>query len=265
VLVGSADLGRGFVQGQLADDGGEGQIALNSFHINITGGRPDAPNGQGSLSLGSIHANLNTPIDPKFGCRGEPEISARTKVDAGAAVLPFTMTNGKPSGQGVAIVVTGQIESTAKYDCTQEILDFTIIGAKRVSLDVPCPTWQNPFRWCTKSFETPAVKIEVDGRIQLYKLEAGVLAADPRLNLGTWDNKTQLKICAGRLTEIKPLIAVSYVFQPHTSVPGFDKFIGDLTGIVAAPFESALTSGLANTITGTVSLLRLFNLGAFCT
>lgn len=268
VLIGRVDLGSGFVQGQLADDGGEGQIALNSFRISITGGPPDAPNGEGNLSLGSIKANLNTPIDPKFGCRGEPDfkqIAARTKVDAGAAVLPFAMTNGKPSGQGVAIFITGQIESTAKYDCTQEIIDFTIIGAKRVSLDVPCPTWRNPFRWCTKSFETPAVKIGVDGRIQLYKLNAGILAADPRLNLGTWDNKTQLKICAGRLTQINPLIAISYVFQPRTSVPDFDKFIGDLTGIVAAPFETALTSGLASTLTGTVSLLRLFNLGTFCT
>jgi hypothetical protein len=268
VLIGTADFGKGFVQGQLADDGGEGEIALNSFHIDITGGPPGSPNGQGNLSLGFIHAvNLNTPIDPMFSCRGEPDfkkIDARTNVDAGAAVLPFTMTNGKPSGQGVAIVVTGKIESIAKYDCTQEILDFTIVGAKRVSLDVPCPTWSEPFRWCTKSFETPAVRIGVDGRIQLYKLEAGIFAADPRLNLGTWHDKTQLKICAGRLTQISPLIAVSYVFQPRTSVPDFNKFIGDLTGILAAPFESALTSGIANSLTGTVSLLRLFDLGTFC-
>jgi hypothetical protein len=265
-LVGELAFRNGTVQGQFDD--GEGRVTVPALDLHVLSGTPRKPTGTGRVVALGIQLNLNTPIEIKQSCIGYPDfqaIKARTRVEAAAGELGVVLKEGALSGSGSVAFAKAHLNNSDDYDCRTDLINWKLWDAVKIKTHVPCPTWSDPFRWCLKEITiVPEGRVTIDSRLRVYGLTADLDAQDPRLVLNQEDGKSKLKVCAGRYIRGAPLIAASYVFQPRTPVPGFDRFIGDLLGFVAAPFESMIVSFIANLFTTSISLLRLFGLGTFC-
>lgn len=252
-----------------SDDDVAARMHVPLIEIAITSGTPQKPGGTGRIVTTSLDANANTPVEVKQSCISEPDfmaVKAKTHVQAAAAQLNIFLQDGVIKGGGNVLFAQAKLRSTETYDCRTELINWKLWSAVKAKTDVPCPTWSNPFRWCLKEITIiPEGRVTIDSRLKVYQLAADLNAIDPRLVLSQSDDgKTELKVCAGNLIQATPIIAASYVFQPRTPIPGFDRFIGDLMGVVAAPFESSLLTALANLFTSGVSVLRIFGKAPFC-
>lgn len=250
-------------------DDAQGSIAIPAIDIHVTSGSPAQPNGDARIVTTNLAVTARTDIPLTLRCKGQPDfqpIKASTEVSAPAAAVAATMSSGLLRGSGGIAFLKGHFRNTSQYDCTGEILDWKLWDAVRVKTYVWCPTWRQPGRTCMKEITIiPEGRVTIDSRTKVYSLTADVDATNPRFAINSQGGKTKLKACAGGFVRATPIIVASYTFQPRTPVPAFDKFIGDLTGYIAAPFESALLTGTTNILTSLVTLANFVAPEAFCT
>jgi hypothetical protein len=247
----------------------EGSIGIPSIGIHVTSGTPAQPNGDAQVVTANLSIAAKTNIPLTLRCKGLPDfqpINGSTDVSAPVAIVVATMTGGVLKGSGGVAFLKGHFHNTSQYDCTGEILDWKLWNAVKIKTYVWCPTWKQPGRTCMKEITIiPEGRVTIDSRTKVYSLTADANATNPRFAINREGGKTKVKACAGSFVQATPLIAVSYTFQPRTPVPGFDRFIGDLTGYIAAPFESALLTVIANFLTSIATLVDFVAPETFCT
>lgn len=247
----------------------QGRIRIPAIDLAITGGSPAQPSGTGTILTTNVSASATTNIDPKFRCNGVPDfqlIKAATDVSAAGGAMAVTLTNGLLSGGGGISFFNGHLHNTAQYDCRGEILDWKLWNAVKIKTYVWCPTWSKPGRTCLKELTViPEGRVTIDSRTKVYSLTADLSALNPQLRINQEGAKTKIKACPGKFVQATPVIVASYTFQPRTPVPAFDRFVGDLTGYVAAPFETILLTGIANTLTQIATFVNFIAPKTFCT
>ena len=250
-------------------DEAQGSIGIPVIDMHVTSGSPAQPNGAARIVTTNLAVSATTNIPLTFRCNGLPDfqsINGNTDVSAPAATVAATMTGGTLKGSGGILFFKGHFRNTSQYDCTSEIVDWKLWNAVKVKTYVWCPTWSQPGRTCMKEITiVPEARVTINSRTKVYSLTADANATNPRFTINSAGGKTKLKACAGSFVQATPIIVVSYTFQPRTPVPAFDRFIGDLTGYVAAPFESALLTGITNFLTSIATLVNFVAPEAFCT
>lgn len=270
-LRGELTFRNGRLIGQIENSDGQirGSVDIPLLALRITSGTPKRPTGTGQLVTSNLDLRMPTPVEIKQRCIGIPDfqaVRAETRVTAAAVTLAVQIIDGAMSGAGGIAFARANLRSTNQYDCRTEVIDWKLWDAVKVKTDVPCPTIRKPLRTCRREITlVPEGRVTVDSRLRVYRLAAVANAADPRLTLTHGNGGTNLSICAGRMVQGVPVIVASYVFQPRTPVPGFDRFIGDLTGLVAAPFESMLLTGTATAVMAGVSFMRILEIKPLCT
>jgi hypothetical protein len=267
LLRGTLDFQNGFVTAQ--DDDLEGKMAVPSLQLEITGGTPNRPQGRGRVVTAAMDMTFRTPLEIKNRCIGVPDfqsIQANTHVVAAAAQLNATLSDGILTGAGAVLLANAHLKNTDSYDCRSELIDWKLWDAVRVKTKVPCPTWRNPLRFCMKEMTViPEGRISIDARTHVQRVEANLTALDPRLELRPDGGKVKIKVCAGNYVQATPIIDMFATIQPRTPVPAFDRFVGEITGQVLRPIQSAFVTSIANLFTTGISVLRLFGAGHFCT
>lgn len=249
-------------------DDAQGSIGIPSIDIHVTSGTPAQPNGDARVVTANVAVTARTDVPMTFRCAGHPDflpINASTDVSAPAATVVATLTGGALKGSGGVLFLKGHFHNTSQYDCTSEILNWKLWDAVKIKTYVWCPTWSQPGRTCMKEITIiPEGRVTIDGRTRVYSLTADASASNPSFRINNEGGKTKLKACAGQFVSATPLIAVSYTFQPRTPVPAFDRFIGDLTGYIAAPFESFLLTAVSNLVTQLATLVNFVAPATFC-
>ncbi|MCZ8315545.1 hypothetical protein [Phreatobacter sp.] len=260
----------GYVAGQIETSSLSvaGRVDIPVLDLVVTHGTPRNPSGSGRLVTTNIDIRAATPVEIKQRCIGHPDfqsLKAAAHLEAAAANLVVQIESGVLRGTGGIAFARVQLKHTDDYDCRTELVDWKLWSAVTVKTDVPCPTWRNPFRWCRREIVVvPEGRVTIDSRLRIYGLRVEAVAVDPRMTVAPDDGRTRLRICSGQLVTAVPIILVSYAFQPRTPVPDFNRFVGDLAGAVVAPFQSMVVSSAANTLTTTVSLVRLLNIAPVC-
>jgi hypothetical protein len=227
-----------------------GSLVIQKFALHLTAGTPAKPSGSGQLALGPIDLSMDTPVEIKQSCIDVPDfqkLAARTKFSAAATVAGVNIVDGQMNGGAAVILPKASLESSGGYDCRGALINWLLVKEQRVSYDYPCPTWSQPFRFCRGwTILVPEVRVTIDSRLQIYKLLVNYLAPLTELRIRSEDGKAKVLVCLGAVNMTNPLIAASYIVQPRTSVPGFDRFMGNILSYVVTPFESALGTALGN-------------------
>jgi hypothetical protein len=245
-----ADLEVSDGKGRGSVDSVSGNLTIQKLALHLTAGTPAKPTGSGQLLLGPMDLSINTPVEIKQSCFDVPDfqkVPARTKFSSAATVAAVTITDGQLSGGATALLPKALLESTGQYDCRGALVDWLLVKEQRVVYDYPCPTWSKPFRMCRGwTILVPELRVTIDSRLRIYKLLVSYLAPASELRIRSDGGKAKVLVCLGAVNMTNPLIAPSFTVQPRTPFPGFDRFMGDVLGIVVAPLQAALTTSLGN-------------------
>lgn len=227
-----------------------GNLVIQKLSLRLTAGNPAKPTGTGQLALGPMDLKIDTPVEIKQSCFDVPDfqkVPARTKFSSAATVAAVAITDGQLSGGAAVLRPEALLESTGNYDCRGALINWLLVKEQRVVYDYPCPTWSKPFRMCRGwTILVPEVRVTIDSRLRIYKLLVTYLAPASELRIRSEEGKAKVLVCLGAVNMTNPLIAPSYTVQPRTPFPGFDRVMGDVLGIVVAPFQAALTTALGN-------------------
>lgn len=217
--------------------------SVSSLDINITGGKPAAPNGTAKLATRYLELETDSQIEIKESCDGVPDfggVPVRANVSSGPVLIDATVEAGGLKGTGVAVVTAAQIKDRGKYKCQAKVVDWPVVKEQRAIYDYPCPTWSKPFRTCRGwTVVVPQVNVVFDRVIEVRSFQANGFFVAMGLTLEGGD---KIKSC-GKLGAVTPLADISYYVTPRSSIPILDSIVKEIIDQTARPFTSAFVSG----------------------
>lgn len=213
--------------------------SVSSLDINITGGKPAAPNG--TAKLATRYFVLETDSQIEISCDGVPGgVPVRANVSSGPVLIDATVEAGGLKGSGVAVVTAAQVKDRGKYKCQTKVVDWPVVKEQRAIYDYPCPTWSKPFRTCRGwAVVVPQVNVVFDRVIEVRSFQATGFFVKMGLTLEGGD---KIKLC-GKLGAVTPLADISYYVTPRSSIPILDSIVKEIIDQTARPFTSAFVSG----------------------
>jgi hypothetical protein len=217
--------------------------SVSSLDINITGGKPAAPNGTAKLATRYLELETDSQIEIKESCDGVPNfggVPVRANVSSGPVLIDATVEAGGLKGTGVAVVTAAQVKDRGKYKCQAKVVDWPVVKEQRATYDYPCPTWSKPFRTCRGwTVVVPQVNVVFDRVIEVRSFQAAGFFVAMGLTLEGGD---KIKSC-GKLGAVTPLADISYYVTPRSSIPILDSIVKEIIDQTARPFTSAFVSG----------------------